>query len=74
MRYVRRILGVIQYYRDMWPRRSHTLAPLTSLISTKDVTSTVDKNNKLCKIVWSDSCQKAFDDMKRLVSKEVLLA
>ena len=74
MRDVRRILGVIQYYRDMWPRRSHTLAPLTSLISTKDVTSTVDKNNKLRKIVWSDSCQKAFDDMKRLVSKEVLLA
>ena len=64
MRDVRRILGVIQYYRDMWPRRSYMLAPLTSLISTKDVTSTVDKNNTLRKIVWSDSCQKVFDDMK----------
>ena len=58
----------------MWPHRSHTLAPLTSLISTKDLPDTADKNNKLCKIVWSDACQNAFECMKRLISKDVLLA
>ena len=58
----------------MWPRRSHTLAPLTNLISTKGLSSAVDKNNKLRKIVWSQECQKAFDEMKFLVAKDVLLA
>ena len=70
---VRRILVVVQYYGDMWPRRSHMLAPLTDLISTQGITSTKENNNKVRKIVWSAAFQKAFDDMKRLVSREVLL-
>ena len=31
---VRSVLGLIQYYRDLWPKRSHTLAPLTELTKT----------------------------------------
>ena len=72
VRDVRRILGIIQYYRDLWPRRSHTLAPLTDLVSTKDVDSN-KKRDKLRKIVWTETCQKAFDEMKRLVCREMLL-
>ena len=32
VRGVRRVLGIIQYYCDLWNKRSHILAPLTSLV------------------------------------------
>ena len=32
---VRNFIGVINYHRDMWTRRSHTLAPLTKLTFIK---------------------------------------
>ena len=41
----RAIIGVVQYYRDMWPRRSHILAPLTEAAS-------VPKGRK---ILWNDA-------------------
>jgi len=41
-RQLRRFLGMINYYRDMWRRRSHILAPLTALCSAK------------AKFIWHD--------------------
>ena len=44
---LRSFLGMVAYYRDMWPQCSHILAPLTELLGTKTYQ-------------WSDACQKAF--------------
>ena len=32
---LRKFIGMINYYRDIWPQRSHILAPLTVLTSAK---------------------------------------
>ena len=57
---LRRFLGMINYYRNMWMRRSEVLAPLATLTSSKK------------KFLWTEQCQKAFDTIKRILSKEVL--
>ena len=64
-------LDYVSMQKRVMPLRSHTLAPLTEKVSTKGVSST-NKNNKLHKIVWSSECQKFFDSMKVLVSRETL--
>ena len=53
---------MVNYYRDMWIRRSDVLAPLTALTS------------KTTKWQWTELHQAAFDLMKRIVSRETLLA
>ena len=58
---LRRILGIIQYYRDMWKGRSQILAPLTHMSSKK------------VPFKWTAECQKALDEMKEIVSQEVML-
>ena len=59
---IRSFVGLINYYRDMWPRRAHTMSPLTKLTSSKT------------KFIWKDEHQKAFDAMKKQVGRDVLLA
>jgi hypothetical protein len=60
-RQLRHFLGMINFYRDMWQKRSHMLAPLTGLVSP------------LVKYKWSPEQQKTFDEIKQRVGWEPLL-
>jgi hypothetical protein len=60
-RQLRHFLGMVNYYRDMWQRRSHILAPLTSLVS------------KDAKYIWGKEQDKAFKEMKRVISEKTQL-
>jgi hypothetical protein len=59
---VRKFIGLVNYYRDMWKQRSEILAPLTELTSTKIPWK------------WTDEQQNAFDTMKKIMARETILA
>ena len=61
-RELRKFIGVVNYYRDMWIRRSEVLAPLTALTSKQSTWQ------------WGEEQQKAFETMKRIISTATLLA
>ena len=72
---LRRFLGMVQYYRDLWARRSDMLAPLTSLVGECGQTkATKAKETKKVPWYWAKVHQKAFDDVKATIAKEVVLA
>ena len=54
-------MGVINYYRNLWPRRSHTLAPLTKLTSIKR------------KFKWKEVKQDTFYEIKWIMAGDNLL-
>ena len=58
---VRNFIGVIKYYRDMFPRRSHTLVPLAKLTS-------IEINFK-----WTLVKKYSFNKIKRIVARDNLL-
>ena len=59
---LRGFIGLVNYYRDMWPKRSETLAPLTALTSIN------------AKWEWLEIHQTAFDTMKKIIARETILA
>ena len=59
---LRHFIGMINFYRDMWQKRSEILAPLTALTS------------KNFKYDWKDEHQKCFDAIKCVIGCELLLA
>ncbi len=72
---LRHFLGMIQYYHDLWARRSNMLAPLTSLVGECGQTkTTIAKGTK--KVPWhrDEVHQRAFDHVKATIAKDVVLA
>jgi hypothetical protein len=66
---------MVQYYRDMWVKRSEMLAPLTDLVGECRETKTTKKNkNKKKPWRWESIHQQAFDNVKATIAKEVVLA
>ena len=57
---LRQFIGMINFFRDMWQKCSELLAPLTVLTS------------KNIKYDWKDKHQSCFEDIKRVIGREVL--
>ena len=70
LKFLRGFIGMVNYYsyRDMWPHRSHILAPLTKH------TGAPKKGEKQPKFNWTPEMQKAFDEMKALMTADVMCA
>ena len=61
---LRRFIGCVNYYRDMWPSRAHVLKPLTDHAGLK-------KGDKLN---WTPAMQTAFNKIRLLLAADALAA
>ena len=59
---LRGFIGLVNYYRYMWRKRSHLLTPLSEMAG----------KNKPFK--WTEECEKSFREVKKVISEEVLLS
>ncbi len=72
---LRHFLGMVQYYGDLWARRSDMLAPLTSLVGECSQTKTTKaKGTKKVPWHWDEVHQRAFNHVKATITKDVVLA
>ncbi len=58
---MRRFVGLVNFYRDLYPQRAEILAPLTTLCG---------KNSKF---LWNAEHKAAFEKMKETIAKETML-
>ena len=58
---LRKFLGMVQYYRDLWNKRGHLLAPLTDLVGECGVTKATRRLKTKKKPWYWDMCyQEAY--------------
>jgi hypothetical protein len=66
---------MVQYYRDMWVKHNKMLAPLSDLVGECEETKTTRKNKvKKTPWHWNSIHQRAFNNLKATIVKEVVLA
>ena len=58
---VRHFVGMINFYRDLYPKRAETLAPLTDLCGHKR------------KFTWEAQHEQAFQQMKEITEQDIML-
>ena len=63
---VRQFLGMVQYYRELWPKHIEILVPLTELTKCRPT--------KNIPIEWNSAWTELFQKIKALISKETILA
>jgi hypothetical protein len=63
-RQLKQFLGMVNFYRDVWPRRSHILVPLNKLTGMKTKKDWY----------WGKEEEQAFMEAKAMLKKEALLA
>ena len=69
---LRKFLDMVQYYRAVWEKRSHLLAPLTNLVSKCGQTKTTCQNKtKKTKWYWDESHHLAYDDILQVLAHGV---
>ncbi len=72
---LRHFLGMVQYYRDMWAKHSEMLARLSNLVEECGETKTTRKKKvKKKPWQWDSIHQETFDNFKKTIAKEVVLA
>ena len=66
---------MVQYYRDLWAKRSELLAPLSDLVAECGFTK-LDKQRGKKKVPWhwDEVHQRAFDNAKATIARDVALA
>jgi len=69
LKQLRGFVGAINYYRDMWPHRSHIMAPLTSQCGTQK-----KGKKKIDKFIWTNEMQDAFVKTKALIAVDTMSA
>jgi hypothetical protein len=70
---LKRFLGMVNFYRDIWEKRSHILAPLNKL-SAQTSKSKNKTKQKAVPFVWKQEHQDAFLAAKEMIKSEVKLA
>ena len=70
---LRRVLGIIQYYRDIWEKRTDLLAPLTDLVAECGISKN-KKKKKPKPWRWEEEHDSAFQKIKQIIARDVVLA